>query len=543
MSQAKEIGAIVLFAILVTAVLTWPLAAGVSDLGRVRLTDGRWSIWVVAWVAHALTSAPLQLYDANIFYPHPHALALSEPNIGAGILAIPAYLAGRNPIAAHNAAVLASFVLAATGTFLLGRYLTSNAIAAAAAAVAFAFCPYVFSHTAHIQLLMTAGLPFTLLAFHRFVDRRSWGRAATLGAVIAAQALSCAYYGILAGLLAAFGVVFFALSRGLWREPRFWLGAAGAAALATLVVLPFFLPHLEAQRASGFARSLNDARIFSANWRSYLASASWAHRWMLPLLGKWKEPLHPGFLVAALGLAGVWLGSRPGMGVGPERRRDLVVFYALLTSLACLVSFGPGGGLYTALYRAIPVFSFLRAPSRFGIGVSLGLAVLMAIAIDALSRRGRGWRTAAAAAPLLVAAELAVVPLRFDRMPAVPAVYRFLANQPRGAVAEFPFYGDRQAEFNAVYMLFSTYHWQPLVNGYSDNFPPDFYQLASTLQSFPSAEAFEALDTRQTRYIIVHYGRYSAAHATDVRTRLSAFQSRLRPLLSADSIELYELIR
>jgi Dolichyl-phosphate-mannose-protein mannosyltransferase len=543
MSKAKEIGAIVLFAILATAVLTWPLAAGVGDLGRVRLTDGRWSIWVVAWVAHALTSAPGQLYEANIFHPHPHALALSEPNIGAGILAAPAYLVGRNPIAAHNVAVLASFVLASTGTFLLGRYLTSNAIAAAAAAVAFAFCPYVFSHTAHIQLLMTAGLPFTLLAFHRFVDRRSWGRAATLGAVIAAQALSCAYYGILAGLLAAFGVVFFALSRGLWREPRFWLGAAGAAALATLVVLPFFLPHLAAQRASGFARSLKDARIFSADWRSYLASASWAHRWMLPLLGKWKEPLHPGFLVAALGLAGVWLGSRPGMGVGPERRRDLVVFYALLTSLACLVSFGPGGGLYTALYRAIPVFSFLRAPSRFGIGVSLGLAMLMAIAIDALSQRGRAWRTAATTAPLLVAAELAVIPLGFDRMPAVPAVYQSLANQPRGAVAEFPFYGDRQAQFNAVYMLFSTYHWQPLVNGYSDNFPPDFYQLASTLQSFPSAEAFEALDSRQTRYIIVHYGRYSTAHATDVRSRLSAFQSRLRPLLSADSIELYELIR
>jgi hypothetical protein len=543
MSQAKEIGAIVLFAIVATVVLTWPLAVGVSDMGRVRLTDGRWSIWVVAWVAQALTSAPARLYEANIFHPHPHALALSEPNIGAGILAAPAYLVGRNPIAAHNAAVLASFVLAAIGAFLLGRYLTGNAIAAAAAAVAFAFCPYVFSHTAHIQLLMTAGLPFTLLAFHRFVDRRTWGRAAALGGVIATQALSCAYYGILAGLLTAFGFVFFALSRRLWREPRFWLGAAGAATLLTVVVLPFFLPHLAAQRASGFARSLNDARIFSADWRSYLASASWAHRWMLRLLGTWKEPLHPGFLVAALGLAGVWLGSRPGTGAGPERRRDLVVFYALLTALVCLMSFGPGGGLYTALYRAIPLFSFLRAPSRFGVGVSLGLAMLMAIAIDALSRQGKGWRTAAAAAPLLVAAELAVIPLRFDRMPPVPAVYRFLANEPRGAVAEFPFYGNRQAEFNAVYMLFSTYHWQPLVNGYSDNFPADFYELASTLQSFPSAEGFRALEGRQTRYIVIHYGRYSTAHAADVRNRLNAFQSRLRPITTADSIELYELIR
>jgi hypothetical protein len=31
-----------------------------------RLADGRWSIWVVAWVAHALTTNPLRLYEANI---------------------------------------------------------------------------------------------------------------------------------------------------------------------------------------------------------------------------------------------------------------------------------------------------------------------------------------------------------------------------------------------------------------------------------------------------------------------------------------------
>lgn len=540
-SRASATGGVVLFAVLATIVLTYPLALGMSELGRLRLTDGRWSIWVVNWVAHALTTAPLQLYEANIFHPHPHALALSEPNIGAGILAAPASLLGGNPIATHNVAVFFSFVLAVLGAFLLARHLTGNRSAGAAAAIAFAFCPYVFSHTAHIQLLMTAGLPFTLLALHRFVDERTPGRAAALGAVIAAQALSCAYYGILAGLLAAFGVVFFAASRRLARDRTFWLGAAGAAALAALVVLPFFLPHLTAQRASGFARTLNDARIFSADWRSYLASASWAHRWMLPLLGQWKEPLNPGFLVASLGIAGVWHGLRPA--AGEARRRDIVVFYALVTGLACWLSFGPGGGLYTALYRAVPVFSFLRAPSRFGIAVSLGLAMLMAIAIDALSRRGREWRVAMAAAPFLVAAELAVVPLQLERMPAVPAVYRVLAAQPRGPVAEFPFYGGRQVEFNALYMLFSTYHWQPLLNGYSDNFPPDFHALAQTLQTFPSPEAFKALDDRLTRYIVVHYPRYSKEHAADVKARLDVFQPRLRLVVRADTIELFELMR
>jgi hypothetical protein len=533
-----EIGGAALIAIAATVLLTYPLAFGITELGRVRLNDGRWSIWVVAWVAHALTTNPLGLYEANIFHPHSHALALSEPNIGAGILAVPGYLVLRDPLAAHNTAVLAAFVLAVVSVYALARHVTTSRAGAAAAGIAFAFCPYVMSHTAHIQLMMTAGLPLTLLALHRFVDRPTLGRAATIGAAIAGQGLSCAYYGILAGLLASAGIVFFAVSRGLWRQKTYWFGAAVAALVSIAIVLPFFLPHLAAQRASGFARTLDDARIFSADWRSFLASASWAHRWMLPLLGRWKEPLNPGFLVAACAVAGVWAGSRSARD---GRLRDVTIFYCLVTGLAFWISFGPGGGLYTALYRAIPLFSFVRAPSRFGIAVSLGLAMLMAIAIDAVSRRGPRWGIGVGVVPILVAAELAVLPLRLDVMPTVPGVYRRLAELPRGAVAEFPFYGGRGAEFNAVYMVFSTFHWQPLVNGYSDNFPPDFTDLASTLQSFPSPEAFRALDERQTRYVIIHYSRFSPEHVTGVKERLEAFQSRLRPILREDNIELYEL--
>ena len=62
-----------------------------------------------------------------------------------------------------------------------------------------------------------------------------------------------------------------------------------------------------------------------------------------------------------------------------------------------------------------------------------------------------------------------------------------LARLPRGAVAEFPFY-ERRIDFHihTIYMVNSTRHWQPLLNGYSDYIPPDFRTLAVTLASFPS---------------------------------------------------------
>ena len=45
-------------------VMTWPLARGFDRLGRTTSGDGQYAIWNVAWVAHALTTSPLQLFDA-----------------------------------------------------------------------------------------------------------------------------------------------------------------------------------------------------------------------------------------------------------------------------------------------------------------------------------------------------------------------------------------------------------------------------------------------------------------------------------------------
>ena len=56
---------------------------------------------------------------------------------------------------------------------LLLRYLTGDRRASAAGAIMYAFCPYVMSHLAHIQLLMTGGIPLSLLMLHRVADAAS----------------------------------------------------------------------------------------------------------------------------------------------------------------------------------------------------------------------------------------------------------------------------------------------------------------------------------------------------------------------------------
>jgi len=112
-SRAGEAVLVVAAAVLLTAVMTWPLALRGASAGRIDSGDGQFSIWNVAWVARTLVVDPRNLYDANIFYPHRGTLAYSEANLGAGVLAVPFYWAsGGNPYVAHNAVVF----LASCGT-------------------------------------------------------------------------------------------------------------------------------------------------------------------------------------------------------------------------------------------------------------------------------------------------------------------------------------------------------------------------------------------------------------------------------------------
>ena len=65
-----EATAVVAGALVLACVFTYPYILHFNDAGRLDTNDGRWSIWVVSWVAHALTTDPRQLFNANIFYPH-----------------------------------------------------------------------------------------------------------------------------------------------------------------------------------------------------------------------------------------------------------------------------------------------------------------------------------------------------------------------------------------------------------------------------------------------------------------------------------------
>ena len=346
--SGREAAAVALLAVVLSAYFTWPMAARLGGVGRLEVGDGQFSVWNVAWVAHALSTPGVDLFDANIFHPHPSTLAYSEPNLGAGLLAVPAWVLTGNPYAAHNSAVLIALAFSVIGMYLLARHLTGSPEASIVAAILFAFCPFFFARTAHIQLMMMAPMPFALLAFHRFAEETTVRRAIVLGLALGIQALFCSYYGVLAGLLVGLGIVVFAFDGGRWRQPAWWGLAVLAAVMSALVVLPVLPRYLELQSETGFGRSLAESVRYSADWRAYFASSALAHRWMLPYLGRWNEVLFPGFTALILGGMGLAVSMRlRNSGASAPLGRTVAVFYVLVFVLALWSSFGPAAGLYS----------------------------------------------------------------------------------------------------------------------------------------------------------------------------------------------------
>lgn len=92
------------------------------------------------------------------------------------------------------------------------------------------------------------------------------------------------------------------------------------------------------------------------------------------------------------------------------------------------------------------------------------------------------------------------------------------------------------------YMLASTSHWMPLVNGYSDYIPADFYENVEVLKFFPRRDAFKLLEPNKVRYAVIHLYWYNDEDRGKEPARLKEFENYLRPLYVDPYTRLYEIV-
>ncbi|MPY86755.1 MAG: hypothetical protein GEU99_02420 [Luteitalea sp.] len=496
--------------------------------------DALLNAWALAWNNHVVLDGAPSYFDANIFYPTRLALARSEHLFGISLFTLPIYATTRNPLLAYDLVWLASFPTCALAAFGLSSLVASRFVSRFIAGLVYAFAFFRFEHAIHIQLLWAFALPLSLLALHRWWESRSWASLTSWAALVTLQALTSWYLAVMC-----------LLSNGLWlvwlcgrHRPRHgvqletrrfgmspgWHRAALSLVLAVAVigaVLWWFARPYTTLPPSQVEEVLANV----GNWRSYLMPPrATALGQFLAATGialpKWsfETTNFLGFVPLWLALAGI-LSARTRHNADALRRGSVIAFFVALGLLAVVLSFGPreealrSGAFDWTPYgwlARLPGMQAFRVPARFALLVVLSVAILSAAGAETIARWRRGGMLLWFAIPVLL---LETLPVAYEigrpHELKIPRVYTLLRGLPPGPVVSLPaFTLPPENWFEADYMLFSTVHWRPIMNGFSRSSPLGHRARMRAIAAFPAPKAVQQLRRLGVRYVVMHTQRY-----------------------------------
>jgi hypothetical protein len=510
--------------------MTWPLVRDLrGDIAK-DLGDPLFEAWQVAWIGHAVLHQPLDLFQANTFWPLRDTLAFSDALVGYAPAGLLAQISPQAALAVYNLLFLFAYALAFAGAYLLARELGTGRFGGIVAGAAFAYAPWRLPQNSHMHVISSGGIPLALFLLVRGYRRRSpwfvlggWLVAAwqvTLGFTLGLQ---LAYLLGVLGLLAAVALI---RNRAL-RPGRVLVAATAAGVLVFGTVAAFQArPYLRvADHHPEARRTVAQVAEFSSPLRSFLAAPAESFLWKepslrarAPLPAPAEQVLFPGLTIGLLALAGLF-GS-----VFPRRLRiGLAVGVAVCAVLSLGLRDVSGLDRYLTPYRLLydfaPGWDGVRTPGRINTLTSLGLALLagagVCVVTRAVRRAGTG-RWPAFAVPALAAGLTAAIlveglgPLPHPAVPQVPAAQHD-ATPP---ILQLPWGPD---EFRYVY--WSTAGFPALVNGVGGFSPDTMSRLQRTVYTFPDERSVMTLRRLGVRTVLLHPERTGGTPWANAATR------------------------
>ena len=491
--------------------MSWPLVRYLgSDIGK-DLGDPLLQTWQVAWIGHAVLHAPLELWQANIYWPFRDTLAFSDALVGYMPAGLVSQLSPRAALITYNGLFLLAYALAFLGAYLLGREIGLRIPGAIAAGAAFAYAPWRLTQNGHLHVLSSGGFVLALFLLLRGYRRGSapqvlagWAVAAwqlTLGFTLGLQ---LAY--VLSGATLAVGAL--VLAGRLPRPGRRVLVATLLGALlfviaAGLMARPYLRvleahPEIERDRTPAYVEG------FSPRLRSFFAAPLESWLWADATararrpLGAYDElSLFPGLTIVVLAIVGA---------LGSVLSKRLRIGLALGVAACALLSLGvrdvSGPEKYVTPYRVLfdfaPGWDAVRTPGRINTLTSLGLALLAGAGLCVVVRRvsRRSYAVAAATGAALVIAILleGLGPLDHPRVPTPPQVVRD-APAPQLHLS---------TDQDVRYVYWSTAGFPAIVNGIGSFDPEGYRRLRIELAGFPDSRSVAALRRLGVRSVILH---------------------------------------
>ena len=336
----------------------------------------------------------------------------------------------------------------------------------------------------HMELQWAMWTPLAFLALHRTLDTGKWQYGLATGACVALQMLSSIYYGI---FLASLDRPRRAAADGDGSQGAAAAGAvplAAGAVLAAAISAVYAIPYMRVHERVG-DRPASEVATYSARPSSYLAAppGNWLYGRTAGLAQRIGAPP-----LSRRSFPSSWRSSACCCG----RRRGARSSICVLLAAAFETSLGFGGYTYSFLYEHVQAYRGLRASGAAG---HLRADVPRRCSRRTDTRRSprarraasarRSWRLCwrSACSPN-TASTLALVAVHEHRpadLPHARAASRAASSRSFPCRVPTALPGD-----DAEYAYMSTFHWFPLVNGYSGMYPPSYLARLERLATFPT---------------------------------------------------------
>lgn len=490
-----------------------------GDLRSHVMTDGDPALnaWALNWVSHALVGDLPNLLNGNTFYPHLGAIKLSEHMTSLAIFNVVIRFFSDGPWVGYNLLIFAAYFLSALGAYFFIHHVTGNRLAAIWGGVFWGFCFFRVHHTSHLQILSYQWLAFVALFTLKTQAEPNARNATLLALFFILQALTSWYLAVIA---AAFTIVVFLcnLQVRTWRSKQTF-AFGWAAVLVAVALLPFVLAYSGVLHDTSLgdrathARTLGDQvkllDFFTPPSSTLLGSLIPDNKYWI-----WQENTlfigHSAIFLALIGLTSIWRHSW---------RMGITAIFLILTGYVfALGFFSTILGIKLPLYYLSEKISFLsaiRAPQRFALLIYFGILILSSYGLIAISTKLGHKSKAIAMGVLLSAFILEVYPAKLPFGP-IP-IYKPSAldqeiaklssqNNTKYKILHLPIYTAKPGypTQEATYMVDSTLHWNPILNGFSGAEPIEFKGDMLALAQLPRPDAIRVLADRGVTAMALH---------------------------------------
>lgn len=492
--------------------------------------------WIQNWVQHALLTDPLNMFQANIFYPFPNSLAYSDIFFTSSLLSFIPVLLLKQPVVAVNFTLISSLIMLGFSMFLLTYYMSKNWLTSLYIGILVVCSPAVLDKYVHLQILTIFWLPLSILFFlHYLKTRRIVFFLLTLLCFIF-QTYNSFMPGYFIVISLSVIYIFCFLQNKKQTRKLFKILHILLFMITALLILPIIIPYYQISNEFHYVRDLRDAIHFGLQPEDFITTNAFSRFYSISNMFSFNHITHanteikPGFLGGVFTLLTIITII---YFIKKWKKIDYITHsFAVIALIGFILSLVPFLHInrytihypfpvplpYLLFYYLAPGFQGFRNSARFEMLFIIFWAVSIGYVLHVLLKNRNNFTRKLILIILILATIMEYnFPMHFLKIEQInnfPKVYLWLKQQPmQYAAIEMPIYNWNMTPYASQEQIrdyYAAYHLHKIVNGASGYSPEPWQKMITKLLvSFPDNDSIIQLKGIHIKYIIVHKSEYN----------------------------------